>query len=517
MLIESVRRAAQQSPTSIATVDGDRQRTWEEVASRIARLAGGLRSLGVEPGDRVGVLGLNSDAYYEALYAVWWLRALVVPMNTRWAVDEHIYSIADSGLRTLLVDDAQSAVADDVTARLGDALTIVRLEGSPARSGVLTAAGLREQAEAVDPADRSGENRVGIFYTGGTTGHPKGVVHTESSLWTGAAHLALDERIPERPRYLHVAPMFHLGDLEQGIAVTGMAGTHVFMSSFTPERFADVVRSHDVNMTALVPTMIGMTLDAPGFDRSAFDGIELLKYGGSPISDTLLARTRAAFPRARLIQNFGQTETAGCGTSLHDLRVEPDDPEGRRHSVGQAHYGCEVGVFDEEGRPQARGAAGEVWIRTSSAMACYWNQPELTAQTLSKGWVRTGDVGFLDSAGYLQLRDRAKDMVISGGENVYSIEVENAIASHPAVSQVAVIGVPDERWGERVHAVVVCRPGERLGLEELQSHCRGLIAGYKIPRSYEVRATPLPLSAVGKVLKTVLRSPYWQGTDREIN
>lgn len=358
---------------------------------------------------------------------------------------------------------------------------------------------------------------AGIFYTGGTTGHPKGVMHSIQSLWAGATSLAVDSRIWAGPCYLHAVPMFHLGDLAQSFIMTGLAGTHVFIPGFSASSVIEAVRAHHVEIINLVPTMIGMLLDDPSFDPADFESLRILKYGGSPASDTLVEKARRAFPNAQLIQSFGQTETAACGTSLHHEDSWIGEVEPKRRSAGPAHYGCEIAVFDSAGVRQAAGTNGEVWIHTPSAMMGYWKRPDLTASTLTNGWVHTGDVGYLNDDGYLYLCDRVKDMIISGGENVFSAEVENAIASHPAVAQVAVIGIPDERWGEKVHAVVVCRPNSTVDLDELQSHCRGLIAGYKLPRSLDIRDQPLPLSAVGKVLKTVLRQPYWDGKERAIS
>lgn len=516
MFVQAVMRAAQIRRDAPATIDGTRIRTWGESADRTARLAGALVSLGCKRGDRVGILSLNSDRYLEAIHATWWCGAVVVPMNTRWALAEHVYSLDDAGFRILFVDDAHAQIATQLKAERGNLNSIVYL-GDTAPAGMVAMETLIDGTPAMAPAPGGNAELAGIFYTGGTTGMPKGVMHSALSLWAGATCLALEMTTPDYQRYLHAAPMFHLGDLVQAFATTAKAGTHVFLPRFSPAGVIEAVRAHRVDITLLVPTMIGMLLDTPALDPKGFESLKVLTFGGSPISDAVLERMRAAFPQARLVQGFGQTETVATGSVLlyEDAGLLAD--ERRRRSVGRAPYGIELGIFDQEGHPQAIGEVGEIWVRGPSAMLGYWNKPEQTAGTLTDGWVHTGDAGYLDERGYLYVCDRVKDMVISGGENVFSAEVEAAIASCDVVAQVAVIGVPDERWGERVHAVIVPQANAQIDLETIQSHCRTRIAGYKVPRSMEIRQSPLPLSAVGKVLKAELRAPHWRGRSRNVN
>jgi long-chain acyl-CoA synthetase len=518
MFVQAVRRAAQIRGDQPATICGIRRSTWSEFETRTARLAHAFAALGVVPGDRIGVLSLNSDRYLEIIHAVWWRGAVIVPMNIRWALNEHLYSIDDSGIRLFLADDAHLELATQVRAQRPVIGTIIYTGDRATPAGYLGYEELIDAASPAEPTNTRIDELAGIFYTGGTTGHPKGVMHSSLSLWAGATNLAFDVRVPlPHPRYIHAAPMFHLGDLQQAFGITALAGTHVIVPGFTPQGVAEAVHEHRVETTLLVPTMIGMLLDAPGFKSSDFDSLRLLVFGGSPISGTLLARVRSAFPNARLVQGFGQTETASCGAILHYAETSLDAAQSRKGSAGRALYGCELGIFDEHGARQPAGVTGEIWIHTASAMMGYWNKPEQSAAALTDGWVHTGDAGYVDNDGYVYICDRVKDMIISGGENIFSAEVENAIVSHPSVSQVAVIGIPDARWGESVHAVIVCRPGMRVTLEEVQAHCRPLIAGYKVPRGLEIRESPLPLSAVGKVLKTVLRAPYWEHEGRNVN
>ena len=517
MFVQAILRAAQLRGDEAATICDGRTRSWSESADRTARLAAALVGLGARAGDRIAILGLNSDYYLEAMHATWWLGAITVPMNTRWAIAEHLYSARDAGFSIIFVDEANKVCAAEL-ARTEPALGpfIYMGEGAPPANMIAMEA-LIAEAAPLPPAPQPNEAVTGIYYTGGTTGHPKGVMHSALSLWAGATCIAMEMQGPRHHRYLHAAPMFHLGDLAQAYATTAKAGCHIFVPGFTADGVAKAIREHRVEVTLLVPTMIGMLLDHPSFDPADLASLEVLLFGGSPISDTVLGRMRTALPRTRLIQGFGQTETMATGSMLPDDGAALDVADPRRQSAGRAAYGIQLGIFDDRGQPVAAGATGEIWIRGASAMLGYWNKPEESAAALTDGWVHTGDAGYLDAGGYLFVCDRVKDMVISGGENVFSAEVENAIASHPDVAQVAVIGVPDARWGERVHAVIVPVPEREPDLSAIQDHCRALIAGYKIPRSVELRREPLPLSAVGKVLKTKLREPHWQGHERRVS
>ena len=485
---------------------------------RISRLAQALRAHGVGENDRIGILSVNSDRYLEAIHATWWAGAVTVPMNTRWSLAEHLYSIDDADVQIVFVDDAFRDIAKTIAERRGSVRHVIYMGDNAAAGGMESFESWIECYQPVAPVTRSSHALAGIFYTGGTTGTPKGVMHSAHSLWSGSMNLAFDMRVPRTPRYLHVAPMFHLGDLSQAFYVTALAGTHVFVPGFGAEPVIEAMRTHRIQTCLMVPTMIGMLLDHPAFCSAAFETLDLLVYGGSPISERLLQRAREGFPKTRLVQGFGQTETDACGTVLHaeEGKAKLSDAELLR-TAGRAVYGVELAVLDSECKEVPTGEVGEICLRTQSAMLGYWNKPEETSRALAGGWVHTGDAGYLDQHGFVYVCDRLKDMIISGGENVYSAEVEAAISSHPAVAQVAVVGVPDERWGERVHAVIVPREGLAVTLAELQLHCKQLIAGYKIPRSLEARTEPMPLSGVGKILKRELRAPHWHGKQRAVN
>ena len=351
-----------------------------------------------------------------------------------------------------------------------------------------------------------GSELLGVFYTGGTTGHPKGVMLSHDNLLTSAiGSLASGHFLVPGGRLLHTAPLFHLAGIAAWAAGCLVGSTHVIVPMFNPAEVMRAIAEHGVTDVLLVPTMIQMLVDDPAIVDSDLSSLLHLVYGASPISEALLERARKSFPAAGFTQAYGMTELAPVATLL--TPADHDDPVLRR-SAGRAAPHTEVRIVDSDGREVPCGDVGEVIVRGDNVMLGYWNRPEDTAEAVRDGWMHTGDGGRLDDRGYLFIVDRIKDMIITGGENVYSAEVENALASHPAVAAVAVIGVPDPDWGERVHAVVVLLPGHHATTEEIRAHGKTLIAGYKAPRSVEF-VDAMPMSGAGKILKRDLRERYW--------
>jgi long-chain acyl-CoA synthetase len=309
--------------------------------------------------------------------------------------------------------------------------------------------------------------------------------------------------------------MFHAASMGGILGIPATGGTSVFVPMFAPAAVLDAIERHRVTMTTMVPTMIGMLLGHHSFRPERLASLEILTYGASPMPRALLEKLLSRYPDLDVYQGYGMTESSAVLTVL--------GPEEHRRggallrSAGRPVPGVVLSIRDGAGSPLPPGKVGEVCARGGNYMTGYWNQPEATAEVFAGGWYHTGDAGYLDERGYLYLTDRVKDMIVTGGENVYSVEVENAIASHPAVAQCAVIGIPHERWGEAVHAIVVCRQDREVTEAELIAHVRESIAGYKVPRSVEFRREPLPLSGALKVLKRELRRPYWKGRERSVN
>jgi acyl-CoA synthetase (AMP-forming)/AMP-acid ligase II len=505
----SLHRAAQQRPRSIATIFGDRKRTWLDLHNRVARFAAVLRGLGVKSDDRVAILALNSDIYFESYLAIPWAGAAVVPLNIRWTASEIAYGINDSSSSLLLVDAAFSGMVGELRALCPGLRDIVYIGDGSAPAGIPDLRGLMDGAAAIADAGRAGSDLFGIFYTSGTTADPKGVMLSHLNIWSSAFSMVVELKHEPGDIYLHCAPMFHLADGVNGFAAYISAVTHTFIPAFDPGRLVEVIARDRVTHTILVPTMVATLLEHPGFAAADMTSLKALQYGGSPMTEDVLRRTLEALPDVGIYQGYGQTEMAPVISLLGPEDHVLEGPRAHRaRSAGRASFCVHVKIAGDDGVELVRGAVGEVRARGPNAMLGYINKPEETARTLMDGWVRTGDAGYMDDEGYIFLVDRIKDIIITGGENVTSLEVENAISTHPSVSMCAVIGVPDEIWGERVHAVISLLPGTELTEAGIIAHCKDRLAGFKCPRSADIRTGPLPLSGAGKILKRKLRDDY---------
>ena len=514
-LTQGVHRSVQIHRNGVSTVFGERRRTWGETIDRVARLAAGLAALGMKDGDRVGLVANNSDRYLETYYGVAWGAGVIVPGNTRWAEAEHVHALRDSGVGILILDASFVRFAEPFTA--AGVGPLVYMDDGPAPGGMVHYEDLIARHAPAPDRCPSGPALAAIFYTGGTTGRSKGVMLSHGSL-TASVLCAAPMR-PQEPDavFLHSPPMFHMADAGCIIGETMMGGSHVIIPGFTPAGVIDAIARDKVTALLLVPTMFAM-LDAWVAEHPAdLSSVRRVIYGASAISDDLLIRAMRLFPNAQFQQAYGQTELSPTASVLEARFHALEGPDaGKRRSAGRAIIGVDIKIAGEDLAELPVGQVGEILVRSPGCMLGYWNMPELTAETIVDGWLRTGDAGYMDEDGFLFVVDRVKDMVVSGGENVYSAEVENALARHPAVAECAVIGVPDERWGERVHAVLRLREGQVVTEQAIIDHCRTLIANYKCPRSVSFSDGPLPLSGAGKILKTELRKPFWEGRERQV-
>ncbi|PPK37520.1 fatty-acid--CoA ligase [Pseudomonas laurylsulfatiphila] len=519
-ITQGLHRHLQRSPNAIAIQTEYGSVTYAEFGDRVARLASALKTLGIASGDRVAMLSLNSQRYIEYYQAVPWADAVLNPVNIRWSVAEIVYSLDDSQTGVLIVDDNFVALAGKIIETAKTLHTVIYAGDGETPTGMLNFEALIAASAPVQDARRQGDALLGIFYTGGTTGFPKGVMLSHTNICASSMALVASGSCRPQERYLHVMPMFHLADFAAMTALFISGGTHLILPSFTPQKVLETIAEQRVSEILLAPTMIQMLLDwrsshpqASEFDLSS---LQTINYGASPITPALLERTREAFPGAGLRQGYGMTELAPIATLLlPEYHSEQHHHSGKMYSAGLPAFCVEVRIVDAEDREVPRGSIGEIIVRGPNVMLGYWNKPQATAEAIRDGWMHTGDGGFMDKDGFVHVCDRLKDMIVSGGENIYSAEVETAIASHPAVAQVAVIGIPCDKWGETVHAVIIRNPERRVTDEEIVNHCRERIAGYKCPRSVEFRDS-LPLSSVGKVLKTDLRAPFWEGRKRGV-
>ena len=499
---DPLRRALQIAPRGIAVVAGERVFDYLQFADRCARLVGALRQLGLQQGDRVAILAANGHQYLETYVGVPAGGMVVVPLNTRHAEPELAYALEDSGARVLLTDRDPGRLGGLVehVISLDDRYESALAGAAPVELGV----GVQEQ------------DLAGLFYTGGTTGVSKGVMLSHRNLIANTFHWLAT--VPQAPddRTLIIAPLFHAAGSNSVLANIWVGARQVTLAAFDPDGALDLIARHGITHTIGVPTMLSAMAEAQHAAPRQVESLRVLAHGGSPIATGVLRRTAAAFPGTSLVEVYGATELSPLATAL--VGEEQIIDESRARSCGRSVIGCEVSIRNPEGREVARGEVGEVVVRGPNVMQGYWNKPEQTGKVLKSEGYWTGDLGYLDDDGFLYLVDRSKDMIVSGGENVYSTEVEEVLYLHPAVLEAAVFGVPDQQWGEAVWAVVVPRAGQpAISAADLIDFCKGRIAGYKIPKGIDLQQAPLPKSGPGKVLKRELRAPYWAGQDRGVH
>ena len=480
------------------------------------RLANGLLGLGVGKGERVCILGENSREHLALFLAACKIGAVTVSLNYRLAPMELAFIINDAGARVLLMlDDGFVDTLDKLRPELPAGFNLLTRGLADSTDWESWLAQQPDHKPAVDVAP---DDPFFQLYTSGTTGNPKGVVSTHANMV--AEFMMNTTFFPTRPSPggadIVCAPMFHIGGAGSSLVST-YAGTEILLhKAFDPARVVDDIENFPVNSVFMVPAMIMAVLQLPGIEKRDFSGLKQIFYGASPISEAVLKQAIEVF-EVDFIQMYGMTETTGTVVNLtveDHQRALAGKPE-LLLSCGRPSVGAEVKIMDLSGQELPRGEVGEIWVKSDTNMIGYYNLPEATASSLTDGWVHTGDAGYMDDEGYLYLKDRIKDMVVSGGENIYPVEVDNAIAHHPAVADVAVIGVPDDKFGEALLAFVVLNPGQGLELDDMIAFCRERSAGYRIPRKLEI-IEEMPRNPSGKILKKELRKPYWEGIERSI-
>ena len=486
-----------------AVVDGSVRLDFGSLVDRCRRLSGAIQAI-TERGDRVALLSANSHRVLEAYLATPAAGRLYVPLNTRLAEAELAYALEDSGARLLLSDRSRSELGD-LAERVERVITLDAEyerwieEASPAELG--------EDVEEGDVA--------GLFYTGGTTGKAKGVMLTHRNKLADTLHLETCVRLTEDDRWLVMSPMHHASGTFHALLCVWLGARQIILPSFEAAQVLDAIEGEQATVLFGVPAMLQALSEEQALRPRDVSSLRLMGYGAAPASSTLLARFHEQFPATELVSMYGATELGPMGTAIEHMERYVGTE--RVRSAGRPLAGVRLRIIGEDGEEKQDGQVGEVVARGPNVMKGYWRKPEQTASVLREGWYHTGDLGFFDEAGCLHLVDRAKDMIVSGGENVYSTEVEEVLYQHPEVVECAVFGIPDSKWGEAVHAVVVPRESVRLDEASLQAHCRGSLGGFKVPKTIEVRLEPLPRSAAGKVLKRELRAPYWQGQERNVS
>lgn len=518
-LTQPLHKALREKPDAPALICGERRQNFAAFVANVARLAAVLRESDVKAGQRVAILGFNSDHYVVSLYATWWAGAVINPVNARWSAREMAASLDDCDTRVLLVDNAFLPLVDELRGLSRSLETVLRFgdgECVALPPDVDDAADRMAAVTPIEDARRGGGDLAAIMYTGGTTGRPKGVMLTHANLYVSQLSSNLAAPRPDDAVGLNLAPLFHVGGLGLTLQLMMRLCAQVLVPAFDEETVLALIERERASETFLVPTMLKRLIDHPRFAAHDLSSLKLVLYGAAPIDEALLKAALARLPQTRFCQLYGMTELSPVVAVLPPWCHDPAQPPARLRAAGRPVPIAEIRVLAPNGTTAPAHTVGEIVARGPMTMAGYWNQPERTAEVLREGWLHTGDAGYFDEDGFLYVVDRLKDMIVTGGENVYSAEVENAIAQMPQIALCAVIGVPDDQWGERVHAIIALRVRETLDEAAVVAHCRTLIAHYKCPRSVAF-VDQLPLSPSGKILKQPLRETYWAARSRKVN
>ena len=493
--VHSLGRASLYYPQRKALAPGGTCLSFAELEHRVAEVAAALSRQGFQVGDRLAFLLPNGPEYIELVYACSRLGVIAVPLNTRLSAVEIDRVLADANPHGLV---RHSALPGPTTPVAWERV----LDQEPWEPSDDPPPEIHYDPEAI----------LALIYTSGTTGRPKGVMVSHANVMADVHNFNYWMRYREGGVYLHSAPIFHIADFPAMFAAPAFGACQITIPKFSPQIFCETVERKRVTHTVLVPTMINLLTQFPDLRKFDLSSLEVLAYGGSPMAPELIRRIRELLPNLKLVQVYGLSET-GFLTGLQDQ----EHTEDKLLSCGRPCPGVDVQVVDESGKEVGNGDHGELVARGANVMRGYWNNREETALAFRDGFFRTGDIGFQDAGGYFYILDRLKDMIVTGGENVYSGEVEAVIYQHQAILEAAVFGIPDSQWGEIVMACAVLKPGKTLSADELIAHCRRTLANYKVPRRIEFFEAELPKSGSGKILKRILRERFWAHQERAVS
>jgi len=517
-----INRAVKEYPDNMALICRDTRMTFRDLNTRVNRLANALLNLGVEKGDRVGMLLRNCSEFIEIDFALSKTGMVRVPLNARLTASDHEYMLNDSGANTLIFGEEFTETIQMIKPKLKTVNMLIQVPRGFSKENLLNAYDYEDIVRNSPLDEPFGGIEEGdlhtLFYTSGTTAKPKGVMLTQKSWANVTINLILDYGpITEEDVILNTQLLSHgAGFFVLPFFVKG--ATNVLVPEFKPAIVFETIEREKVTVLKLVPTLLYQLMESPEKTKYNLTSLHSIIYGGSPIAVPRLIEAVNFFGK-KLVQLYGQAEAPMCIStfSKRDHIIEgAEEVVKRLSSAGKPCVNVEVRIVDENGSDVKPGEVGEVIVRGYHIMDGYWNRPEETVETLKDGWIHTGDLAYADSKGYIFLVDRKKDMIISGAFNIYPKEIEDVIVNHPKVKEVAVIGIPDEKWGEAVKAVVVPKKGKRVTEQEIIDYCRDNMASFKKPKSVDV-VKELPRNPYGKVLKTVLREPYWKGYDRRIH
>ncbi len=516
-LADMVRKLATSRDKAIALEFEGRRTSFAEFDVLTNRVANGLKALGVRPRERIAYLGKNSDVYFELLLGAMKANVVMTPVNWRLAAPEIAFIVADCKAPVLFVGPECASQVGSIRSQLPELRVVIATEGDAAEWQNYPA--WRDAQDARDPQIDISRSDVAIqLYTSGTTGKPKGAMLSHGnllSLLENSDGTNADwNRWTENDVSLVAMPIFHIGGSGWGLVGLYYGARGVIAREFDPTKVLDFIEHDKVTKLFMVPAAMQFVVRQPRARSVDFSCLKYILYGASPIPAALLKECIEVFG-CGFVQVYGMTETTGSIVAL----PPEDHVEGldRMRSAGKALPGVELAILDVDGRQLPPGEVGEIATRSSSNMVGYWNLPEATTRTIGRdGWLRTGDAGYMDKDGYLYIQDRIKDMIISGGENIYPAEVESAVCDHPDVAEAAVIGIPDDTWGEAVKAIVVLKPGKQTTASDIINFTRSQVAAFKTPKTVDF-IEALPRNASGKILRRHLRDPYWSGRERQVN
>jgi acyl-CoA synthetase (AMP-forming)/AMP-acid ligase II len=514
----TLNKALELYPDRVGVVDGDRSFTYADIGDRVTGLARFFQARGIQTGDRISILEVNSHAFLEAYYAAAGIGAILNPLNYRLAAREIAYILNDSGTRWLVAGARFAPVVKGVLAEDTPLEGIVWIGDTSDDSLKIPSfsfdEAIQNHAGAFEPVTVEDNDVAHLYYTSGTTGRPKGVMLTHKNVCLHALGTIAELKLVDGDVWGHIAPMFHLADAWATFAVTWVGGRHVMVGQFEPEAVMATIEQQRITLSNLIPTMLNLMIKHPKVAEYDYSSLRVILSGGAPIAPQVVKSISEAFS-CDYIQTYGMTETSPYLTfsilKEHLQGLPPEEQLKYKSRTGRPFIGVDLKVVDESGLPVAADdqQVGEIWVRGDSVTPGYWNLPQETEQAFSDGWLHTGDLAVIDAEGYVNIVDRRKDMIVTGGENVYSTEVENVLYMHPKVLEAAVFGVPDEKWGEAVTAAVVLRQNESASEQEIIQFCREYQAAYKTPKTI-VFLDELPKTGSGKITKKALRDPYWK-------
>ena len=513
----TLNKALELYPQRVGVIGGDRAFTYAEIGDRVRGLARFFQARGIQPGDRISILEVNSHAYLETYYAAAGIGAILNPLNYRLAPREIAYILNDSGTRWLVAAPRFASLVKGILDEDTPLAGIIWIGDMPYDStGVAFfsfEAAIKSHGGHFEPLAVDENDVAHLYYTSGTTGHPKGVMLTHKNVCLHALGTIAELKLADTDVWGHIAPMFHLADAWATFAITWVGGKHVMVGQFEPEAVMETIAQQGITLSNMIPTMLNLMIKHPRVAEFDYSSLRVILSGGAPIAPQVVKSIIEAFG-CDYIQTYGMTETSPYLTfsilKEHLRELPPEEQLKYKSRTGRPFIGVDLKVVDEAGAPIKADdqQVGEIWVRGDTVTPGYWNLPQETKNAFTNGWLHTGDLAVVDAEGYVNIVDRRKDMIVTGGENVYSTEVENVLYMHPKVLEAAVFGVPDEKWGEAVTAAVVLRENETATEKEIIQFCRKYQAAYKAPKTI-IFLDELPKTGSGKITKKALRDPYW--------